>query len=253
MGIYRGKISDDDIVSAKGRHNVHSKRWANEQAKAQRIEYAASLPKPMKLTRAEAQAKQSEILAQRRLTYDAKRGIINEKSNKPIIAITDSAIQNVQYVGIYGYTEEQSKAIQQQHKELLKIAREKNNNFEVALILNNNLEAGNPLFGRDNDVEFGLLNGTNLAVLHNHPRGSGFSANDLKFFCQCDQVKTLTIVKNNGQVEYITKSERFNPEILSLEYVRMHKKMIKKGTSDEYDKLINKLLTTSKSGVIWNE
>lgn len=244
---------DVSYVSEKGRQNVHSKRWANEQAKAQRIAYAASLPKPMKLTRAEAQAKQSEILAQRRLTYEAKRGIINEKSNKPIIAITDSAIQNVKYVGIYGYTEEQSKAIQRQHKELLKIARDKNNNFEVALALNNNLEAGNPLFGRDNDVEFGLLNGTNLTVLHNHPRGSGFSANDLKFFCQCDQVKTLTIVKNNGQVEYITKSESFDPKILSIEYARMHKKMIKRGTIDEYDKLINKLLTTSKSGVIWNE
>ena len=244
---------DVSYVSEKGRQNVHSKQWANEQAKAQRIEYAAGVPKPMKLTRAEAQAKESEILAQRRLTYDAKRGIINEKSNKPIIAITDSAIQNVQYVGIYGYTEEQSKAIQQHHKELLKIARNKNNNFEVALVLNNNLEAGNPLFGRDNDVEFGLLNGKNLTVLHNHPRGSGFSANDLKFFCQCDQVKTLTIVKNNGQVEYITKSESFNPKILSLEFARMHKKMIKKGTSDEYDKLINKLLVTTKSGVVWNE
>lgn len=244
---------DVSYVSEKGRQNVHSKQWANEQTKAQRIEYAAGVPKPMKLTRAEAIAKESEILAQRRLTYDAKRGIINEKSNKPIIAITDSAIQNVQYVGIYGYTEEQSKAIQQHHKELLKIARNKNNNFEVALVLNNNLEAGNPLFGRDNDVEFGLLNGKNLTVLHNHPRGSGFSANDLKFFCQCDQVKTLTIVKNNGQVEYITKSESFNPKILSLEFARMHKKMIKKGTSDEYDKLINKLLVTTKSGVVWNE
>ena len=244
---------DVSYASEKGRQNVHSKRWANEQAKAQRIAYAASLPKPMKLTKAEAIAKESEILTQRRLTYDRKRGIINEKSNKPIIAITDSAIQNVQYVGIYGYTEDQSKAIQQQHKELLKIARDKNNNFEVALVLNNNLEAEKPIFGRDNDVEFGLLNGTNLTILHNHPRGSGFSANDLKFFCQCDQVKTLTIVKNNGQVECITKSESLNPKILSLEYARMHKKMIKKGTSDEYDKLINKLLVTTKSGVIWNE
>ena len=70
--------------------------------------------------------------------------------------------------------------IQRQHKELLKIARDKNNNFEVALVLNNNLEARNPLFGRDNDVEFGLLNGTNLTVLHNHPRGSGFSVNVIK-------------------------------------------------------------------------
>ena len=54
-------------------------QWTNEQAKAQRIEYAAGAPKSMKLTRAEAQAKQSEILAQRRLTYDRKRGIINKK------------------------------------------------------------------------------------------------------------------------------------------------------------------------------
>lgn len=72
---------DVSYVSEKGRQNVHSKRWANEQAKAQRIEYAAGLPKPMKLTKAEAQAKQSEILAQRRLTYDAKRGIIYSLSN----------------------------------------------------------------------------------------------------------------------------------------------------------------------------
>ena len=70
---------DVSYVSEKGRQNVHSKRWANEQAKAQRIEYAASLPKPMKLTKAEAIAKESEILAQRRLTYDRKRGIIQER------------------------------------------------------------------------------------------------------------------------------------------------------------------------------
>lgn len=70
---------DVSYVSEKGRQNVHSKRWANEQAKAQRIAYAASLPKPMKLTKAEAIAKESEILAQRRLTYDRKRGIINKK------------------------------------------------------------------------------------------------------------------------------------------------------------------------------
>lgn len=64
---------DVSYVSEKGRQNVHSKRWANEQAKAQRIEYAASVPKPMKLTKAEAMAKESEILAQRRLTYDRKQ------------------------------------------------------------------------------------------------------------------------------------------------------------------------------------
>lgn len=191
--------------------------------------------------------------APHRLTGGANGGIINEKSNKPVIAITDNAIQNVQYISVHGYTEEQSKIIQQQHKELLKIARDKNDNFEVAIVLNRELEPSAPLFGRDNDVTFGMLNGTNLTILHNHPRGSSFSANDLEFFCKCGQVKTLTIVKNNGQVEYITKANSFNPNTLSLEYARLHKKMIKKGTNDEYDKLIKKLLTVTKSGVIWNE
>jgi len=54
---------DVSYVSEKGRQNVHSKQWANEQAKAQRIEYAAGLPKPMKLTKAEAQALESRLIA----------------------------------------------------------------------------------------------------------------------------------------------------------------------------------------------
>lgn len=64
---------DVSYVSEKGRQNVHTRQWANEQAKAQRIEYE----KPTKRTREEAQAKESEILARKELTYDEKRGIIN--------------------------------------------------------------------------------------------------------------------------------------------------------------------------------
>lgn len=65
---------DVSYVSEKGRQNVHTKKWTKEPRK---IEYT----KPTKRTREEAQAKQSEILAQRRLTYDAKRGIIYSLSN----------------------------------------------------------------------------------------------------------------------------------------------------------------------------
>ena len=61
---------DVSYVSSKGRQNVHTKKWTqvNEPRK---IEYT----KPAKLTRAEAQAREAEILEQRRLTYDEKRGI----------------------------------------------------------------------------------------------------------------------------------------------------------------------------------
>lgn len=54
---------DVSYVSEKGRQNVHTRQWTNEQAKAQRIEYAASVPKPMKLTRAEAMALESRLIA----------------------------------------------------------------------------------------------------------------------------------------------------------------------------------------------
>ena len=54
---------DVSYVSEKWRQNVHSKRWTNEQAKAQRIEYAASAPKPMKLTQTAAKALERILLA----------------------------------------------------------------------------------------------------------------------------------------------------------------------------------------------
>lgn len=112
---------DVSYVSEKGRQNVHTHQWdwgkektqeylkqldaekkakraeykangknlqkvrfkpSESAARRERIEYAASVPKPMKLTKAEAMAKQSEILAQRRLTYDAKRGIIYYRKGK---------------------------------------------------------------------------------------------------------------------------------------------------------------------------
>ena len=66
-------------VSEKGRQNVHSKRWANEQAKAQRIEYAAGAAKPMKLTRAEAQELERKVLDKSR-----KNDIIETEKFNPL-------------------------------------------------------------------------------------------------------------------------------------------------------------------------
>ena len=85
--------------NGRKRQDVWSKRtWEapDKEAESQ---------KPTVLNREQAQKLQADN-APKRLTGGGESGIINEKSNKPIIAITDSVIQNVQYVGIYGYTEE---------------------------------------------------------------------------------------------------------------------------------------------------
>ena len=54
-----------------------------------------------------------------------KSDIIKERSKAPITKITDKAIERVPKVDINGYTDEQCRFIQQQHKELLKYGMKK--------------------------------------------------------------------------------------------------------------------------------
>lgn len=42
---------------------------------------------------------------------------------------------------------------------------------------------------------------------------SSYSTTDIIFFGDNSNVKTLTIVKNNGKVEYLTKSEEFDAAV----------------------------------------
>lgn len=171
---------------------------------------------------------------------------------KPITQITDETINRVPYVEISGYTAEQCAELQKQHRELLRDSRDNNNCNETAFVLKSNMTRGEPIYGTDDKIEFGEMYGTNLTVLHNHPRNSSFSYNDLYFFCKTDQVRTLTIVKNNGNVEYITKPVGFDAKILELEITRMQKKVLKSGNSSDIINFGKKLLTKSKSGVIWS-
>lgn len=186
----------------------------------------------------------------------SKGDILKESSKKPITPITDNAINRVPKVNIDGYTEEQCIEIQKQHKELLKFSKEHNENREVAFVFREGLTDKIPLFGDDDHLNFGTSlsgKGDNLTILHNHPRNSSFSDIDIFLFKNLKSLKTLTIVKNNGDVEFITKGDNFNDELFKLEYNRLRKKIIKNNTDAEYDKFINKLLSKTKAGVIWSE
>lgn len=187
----------------------------------------------------------------------SKKGdILKEESKKSITPITDKAINRVPKVNINGYTDEQCNEIQKQHKELLRFSKEHNQNKEVAFVFREDLTDKTPLLGADDHLNFGTSlsgKGNNLMILHNHPRNSSFSDVDISLFKNLKSLKTLTIVKNNGDVEFITKGDNFNDEIFKLEYNRLKKKMVKNNTDAEYDKFISKLLNKTKSGVIWSE
>lgn len=190
------------------------------------------------------------------IANSSKGDILKEESKKSITPITDKAINRVPKVNINGYTDEQCNEIQKHHKELLIFSKEHNQNKEVAFVFREDLTDKTPLLGVDDHLDFGTSlsgKGNNLMILHNHPRNSSFSDVDISLFKNLKSLKTLTIVKNNGDVEFITKGDNFNDEVFKLEYNRLKKKMVKNNTDAEYDKFISKLLNKTKSGVIWSE
>lgn len=185
----------------------------------------------------------------------SKKGdILKEESKKPITPITDKAIERVPKVDIDGYSEEQRVEIQKQHKELLKFSKEQNDNKEVAFVFRDGLVDYKPFTGSDEKIDFGTYletKGKNLTILHNHPRNSSYSMNDLDVFAN-KNVRTITIVKNNGTVEYLTKTDDFDNNRFALECNRLYKKIVVKETDEEKDRFVKTLLNKSKAGVIWS-
>lgn len=180
-----------------------------------------------------------------------KSGIIKEKSKKPITLITDKAISRIPKVDIEGYTEEQCLKIQKQHKELLKFSKEQNDNKEVAFVLKNDVSKmiTEPIKGTDEKIDFGsALQGKDLFVMHNHPRNSSYSLNDIIEFIKNDSIKTFTIVKNDGNIEVLTKLKGYDRLSLLTELQRMGKKKIKTGSDSEYRKVIDKFLSKHQEG-----
>lgn len=180
-----------------------------------------------------------------------KSGIIKEKSKKPITPITDKAISRIPKVDIEGYTEEQCLEIQKQHKELLKFSKEQNENKEVAFVLKNDVSKmiTEPIKGTDEKIDFGsALQGKDLFVMHNHPRNSSYSLNDIIEFIKNDSIKTFTIVKNDGNIEVLTKLKGYDRLSLLTELQRMGKKRVKTGSDSEYRKVIDKFLSKHQEG-----
>ena len=181
-------------------------------------------------------------------------GIIKENSKKDITLISDKTIARVPEVKISGYTDEQCKSIQNHHKELLKCSRDNNGNKEVAFVFDSNLSNRKEFMGSDDKIEFGsTLYGKDLFVMHNHPRNGSYSTTDLIFFRDNINVKTFTIVKNNGNIEYITRCLDFDFYKFKLEYDRLYRKIVINETDEEKDKFVRTFLNKTKSGVIWSE
>lgn len=181
-------------------------------------------------------------------------GIIEENSKKSITPITDNSVERIPKVKIKGYSDEQCEEIERQHKELLKYSRDNNENKEVAFVFDNELKNRKEFKGSDDRLDFGsALYGKDLFVMHNHPRNSSYSDTDIAFLLGNDNIKSLSIVKNNGSVEILTKTNNFNKDALIIDFKRQYKKIVKTGSDAEIDKAVRKFIVNNKEGLEWKE
>lgn len=194
--------------------------------------------------------------AQITLTNSGNGGIIKEQNGKPITKITDKAIERVPKVDISGYTDEQCGYIQQQHRELLKYSRDKNNCNEVAFVFRKDFSDRSEFLGTDDSLSLGTAlmgKGNDIFVMHNHPRNSSYSNRDILFLLNNDNVKALSIVKNNGNIEVLSKTEKFNTTAATTALKRAVKKHVKNNTYAEIDKAIAEFLKKYEEGLRWTK
>lgn len=183
----------------------------------------------------------------------AKSGIIKEQGRKNITVITDKAIEKVPKVEISGYSDEQNAFIQQQHKELLRYARDNNDSKEVAFVFEKGLTNRTEYVGNDKSLDFGMSlsgKGSDLFIMHNHPRNSSFSYDDVIEFIRNDNIEVLTIVKNTGGIEILNKSDSFDKKQVTISLNRNIKKIVKTNTDAEYNMVIEKWLNGNNGGAI---
>ena len=180
------------------------------------------------------------------LTSERGSGKIEEKiQDKKITKITDATISRIPSAESAIYSKKDVDIINSQHKELLRFAM-RNGNNEVAFLLNAKLGKIGQYVGNETAVDLGnsvLGKGVNLFIMHNHPRNSGFSLGDLKTFLLGENIKTISIVKNNGGIELLTTTKNYDKKYSQIELMRHIKKYVKDTTDDsQYAKAINKFL-----------
>ena len=180
---------------------------------------------------AQYRAAGSDVNAMRRIDYAAHRERINaqkraayalrQKNRGKKVSITDIAIQKVPLVAPNGADHQTAFFIQETHKELLRFAQTQNNSNEVACLLD--LTTGEKLdFVKGDQVSVDVeadaasyhwlqsKSPKSLMLCHNHPGQSYFSMNDISVFMYYPQIKSLSIVTNQGKVWHITKLDRFD-------------------------------------------
>ncbi|MBR2215343.1 MAG: hypothetical protein IJ849_06250 [Selenomonadaceae bacterium] len=139
------------------------------------------------------------------------------------VMITDVAISKVPYIGIPGLSEEICRALHEEHKEILRIAQQKNDSNEVLTVWDYAKDRKVRVLGSEHYVNptttpeaYGIFTSSSvygLMYLHNHPSTNKFSFADITEFIRTPQIGLLSVVTNQGEVYVLMKSSAYSRHI----------------------------------------
>lgn len=142
-----------------------------------------------------------------------------KKRNRPI-KITDIAISKVPRIELSGFSEDENLFMQEQHKRLLSISKEKNDSKEVGILVDIVHWQTWVILGEANEIEtktnpeaYKAMKSSRkntMMFMHNHPSTGTFSGTDFKTFCLNDSLYIMTVVGNDGNVRTLTKLNGFD-------------------------------------------
>lgn len=145
--------------------------------------------------------------------------IAQAKTHTKKIDITDIAIEKVRKIDLVGYSDEKLLKLQERHRELLIEARDKNNSNEVVSMFSTDFGEVITTYGNESyvsvnknpDARAFMMKAKENSVIwiHNHPRGSTFSYEDIAAFMQ-PQIKTFSVVTNQGKIYCLNKTNAFS-------------------------------------------
>lgn len=235
------KEHDDVLRRDYSREKIYS--GTGEPKQAPRTEEAPMSKLPENTTPQLPEVTQDSPKAKKIMSEGVVLKEKDKNSGTPITPITEKSIEKVPLINISGYNDEYCEYVQRKHKELLEYSRDNNAGNEVAFIVDKDMVEREPIIGDDEKISFGELYGRDLFIMHNHPRNNSYSIDDIVEFFGGSNVKSLSIVKNNGKVEVLTKLMEYDRMTTIKELDRMIRKNIKTGSDSEYRAIVNKFLS----------
>ena len=187
--------------------------------------------------------------------------LVEEVEKQSFPKITEEAIRNIPFVHYPEIKEEESYYIYKLEKLLLKLAKEENDSREAAFVYNMKaskvdlqLDKYNKkcmayafVRGSESEVDITgdrkankLLNSTKEVVLvsmHNHPHNTTFSLNDCAFFLKNRNIKIFIDIHQDGTVEYMARTSRFNEQDAIYSFIEVAKDNINKFIIENLDEL----------------